>query len=107
VYIVSGKSDTDNEVERPPCDRTHLGLFLVVAYLCSPNTLMRASACPCQNKQCSATFEHTLVAFECTAEPATFACMRSNVLPALERTSASCINIPKAVCYVFVSSSFD
>jgi hypothetical protein len=30
--------------------------------------------------------------------PATYACMRSNVLPALERTSASCINIPEVVC---------
>jgi hypothetical protein len=30
--------------------------------------------------------------------PATYACMQSNVLPALERTSASCINVPEAVC---------
>jgi hypothetical protein len=28
--------------------------------------------------------------------PATYAC--TNVLPALERTSASCINVPEAVC---------
>jgi hypothetical protein len=30
--------------------------------------------------------------------PATYACMQSSVLPALERTSASCINVPEAVC---------
>jgi hypothetical protein len=38
------------------------------------------------------------------AAPATYACMRSIVLPALERTSTSCINIPEAVCiFLFVA----
>jgi hypothetical protein len=48
------------------------------------------------------TFERTPIVFESTRiDCYIVACLRSNVLPALERTSTSSINIPEAVCLVF------
>jgi hypothetical protein len=49
--------------------------------------------------QCNAMFERTRVAFERTCRACQIvASVRTNVLLALERTSASCISIPKEVC---------
>jgi hypothetical protein len=108
MFIVSGKSGTNSAVDRTPCDRTHLSLILNV---CVPVNACYAAACErasLNRKQCSVTLEHTSVVFKCTCRACYIvACMRSILLPTLECTSASYINIPEAVCSFSVSSSFD
>jgi hypothetical protein len=108
MFLASGKSGTNSAIDRTFCDRMHLSLFLNVRI---PANARYAAACErasLNRKQCSVTFECTSVVFERTCKACyKVACMRSIVLLALERTSASSINIPEAVCSVLISFCVD
>jgi hypothetical protein len=92
VYIVSGKLGADSAVER-----TWAFSLLLRTYARLTRFCMRAHA-PVRKGSAVLRLNATQLRSNALAEAATYACMRLNVLPALERTSASCINIPEAVC---------
>jgi hypothetical protein len=102
MFLVSGISGTDSAIDHTFCDRMHFSLF---HYRRVPANTRYAFACEraaLNRKAVQCTFERTSVAFECTCiDYYIVACMRSILLPALERTSASSINIPEAVCSIF------
>jgi hypothetical protein len=79
----------------------------IVAYLRSPDTPLRASVCPCSNKQCSDTFERTSFAFERTCRLCyIFTWLLLIIVPVLEHTSAAAAADPRQVCVLFSAFSY-
>ena len=109
VFIVSGKSGTDSAIDRIPIAIKRTWAYSIqFTHLRTLVTQLRASAHHWTESSAVLRSNAYLLHSNALAEPATLL-LECNwaYCPALEHTSTSCINIPKAVCSIFISFSFD